>query len=185
MEYANKVDQIYGLYLDATKGFTHNVEFINRIQKDSTNRNPKLTIEYLDTVPFAYGIGHPADVNMVLQHETTQGNYKKRNGDNGANVIVLGHLCIVQLYSYWEDNYRSKIAESMNVKKTELSSDIFGDIRHYRNSIIHHSGIALKEIKKCKLLKWFNEGDQIVLNKNHIQDVIFHVKNEIIGWGKP
>ena len=177
-EFIEKLDEIYGVYLDSVAGFFQNTVLLDRGQQFS-NEKSNLSIAHLDTLPYVYGKGAPEDSNSIVLHESTQGDYKKRNNAGGLNHIVIAHLCLTQIYQYWEDHYRSLIAESAGIKKEELKSDIFGDLRIYRNSIIHHRAIALSEIKKCKILKWHNEGDEIVFNEKQIDEVILNVKIDI------
>lgn len=71
------------------------------------------------------------------------------------------------------------IADCLGIKKPDLKVDIFGDFRLLRHSIIHHRGIALPGIEKCKVLKWFNENDQIALTEDQIKTIIFYVKIQV------
>lgn len=54
-----------------------------------------------------------------------------------------------------------------------------GDLRLLRHSIIHHRGIVHKEVKKCQLLKWFSEGDQVMIDEDKFKEMVFHVKSYI------
>mgnify|MGYP001497793409 CR=1 FL=1 len=71
------------------------------------------------------------------------------------------------------------MSSSLEISKNELMLNIFGDLRYFRQSIIHHRAISLPEMEKCKILKWFNEGDEIILTEEQIQTVIFNVKTEL------
>ena len=88
-------------------------------------------------------------------------------------------MCLVMIYQYWEDRYREEIASSKGIAKDELMSDLFGDIRYFRNSIIHNKGRALREVNNCKILKWFKEKDDIVLNSEKMDHLLDCIKNEI------
>ena len=46
--------------------------------------------------------------------------------------------------------YRTKIAEKNGVVKNDIKSDTMMKLRLIQISIIHHKGIALKYVKKCK-----------------------------------
>ena len=106
-------------------------------------------------------------------------NLRERTAEDGQNYIKIGNLCLAQIYQLWEDKYRNRIATDLGIDRNDLKSDIFGDIRLIRISIMHHHGIALKEIEKTKIFQWFKEGDQIYLNQEIFQDFIDRTIAEI------
>lgn len=177
-QYCEVIDDIYGIYLDATKGFIDNKTQLEVSQLDSINKL-SVTLEYLDSIPFAYGVGDPNISSSYVLHRCTQGEYKIRNDKDGKNFATLGNLCITQLYQYWEDFYRTQIAKSVGLKKNDLNIDIFGDLRLFRHSIIHHQAIALIEIEQCKEFCWFKKGDKINLTERQIEEIIYLLKKEM------
>ena len=91
-------------------------------------------------------------------------------------------MALVSLYQYWEDHYRSQIAEIFNIKKNELIAPIMGDLRLVRISIVHHAGVALKDIEKCEILNWYKEGDEIFIDKIKFEEIVFQIKSLINKW---
>ena len=85
-------------------------------------------------------------------------------------------------YSGWESG------------KSGVKADLMGDFVWMRNDLLHNGGIATKEnTGKCKILKWFNPDDQMVLRLNHVLEFLHHlgvwphglisaVTNRIIHW---
>ena len=59
-------------------------------------------------------------------------------------------MSLISIYQYQEDYYRTKIAEKNGVVKNDIKSDTMMKLRLIQISIIHHKGIALKYVKKCK-----------------------------------
>ncbi|MBV9988400.1 MAG: hypothetical protein JO301_12035 [Chitinophagaceae bacterium] len=177
-EFAEVVDEIYGVYLDATKGFVDNKTQMENIQHDSIAKL-NVTLDHLDNAPMVYGKGPPGQPGTYILHECTQKKYKERNDKNGKNFILLANLCVMELYQYWEDHYRIKISEKIGIERNELKADIFGDIRLFRNSIVHHQGTALPEIEKCKILSWFKRNDKIIILPDLFEEIIYQVKIEI------
>ena len=176
------VDYIYGVYLDATTGFDKLREWFATSQADTLvvlrNTHPELaTIEYLDSVHMIYGKGNPNIPEAIELHRCTQKEYKERNSENGLNFRFLGNMALVSLYQYWEDFHRAQIAKELGVEKVDLKVPIMGDLRLMRISIIHHAGVALKDIENCELLKWYKEGDEIFINKVKFEDIIYQIKN--------
>jgi len=88
----------------------------------------------------------------------------------------MGQVCLIAIFQYWEDYYRGEIAKAIEIEKNDLKSDIFDDLRLIRNSIVHHRGIALKEIEKCTVLNNFKEGNPIILTGNEL-----HVITQLIS----
>lgn len=63
--------------------------------------------------------------------------------------------------------------------KKNLEVDIMGDLKYFRESIIHHGGIAIKNIKKCKILKWYQEGEIINIDKEKFEEIIWRIKDGV------
>jgi len=182
-EFEDVVTSIYGVYLMSIQGFHLLVEELMKIQHMTINRlksaHPeRASIEYLDATPYIFGKGDPNLPNSIELYRCTQGEYKERNSEKGINSRFVGNMCIIAIYQYWEDYFRQKIANLLKrTGKNELTSDIMGDLKILRHSIIHHRGIALREVENCKLLRWFKEGDYIFIDKDMMQYVVFHVKS--------
>jgi len=75
-ELVDRIDQLYGLYLDATMGFDANVTTVEQAQMQ-----PGAS----DDSAFFITDGAPTDPDNVLLHKTTQGEFKKRNRPDGSN----------------------------------------------------------------------------------------------------
>ena len=135
--------------------------------------------EYLDSLPVKYCDGNPNFPSANIFFETTAGDYKTRNGPTGLNYRVIGNMCIIVIYQYWEDQFRPELARLLGRNISDITSDIMGDIRYLRNSIIHHASIALKEIENTKLLQWYKEGDEIFINEDQYKTIISHIQSYI------
>jgi hypothetical protein len=57
-----------------------------------------------------------------------------------------------------------------------------GDVRLLRHSIIHHRGVALKNVEACKLLKWFREGDAMILTPQHFEELIPRMRADLTAY---
>ena len=140
--------------------------------------HPELaSIQYLDSTEYIFGKGDPNLPTSVKLYRCTQGEYKERNSERGMNARFIGNMCVIAIYQYWEDYYRQKIAGFLNrISKNELTSDIMGDLKVLRRSIIHHRGVALQEVENCKLLHWFKKDEEIFIDRNMMQDIVSQVK---------
>lgn len=172
---------LVGVYFDATVGFYRNrigleKDQLRMFEKFHKN-DPNYTLEQLDDAPYMYGEGDPNVSMPEIFHYSIQKEYKQRNSEDGKNYQFIGNMCLITIYQYWEDFYRGELAKSYSIEKDELKSDLFGDIRLIRHSIIHHNSVALEEIVRCKILKWFSPGDKIFIDKAKLLEVIKNIQH--------
>lgn len=178
-EYLAVVDSIHGAYLDAITGFFSLVEEYDAAKAEMLRQRPDIPAEAFDGAALNYGTGHPRQPASRVVHSCTQGEYRQRNAEGGRNHKVMGQLCLAQMFGFWEDCYRDRLAGECGIKRNDVKLDIMGDLRLLRNSIIHHRGIAKKEIEKCKLLNWFREGEEIVLTPQHFEQVVAKLREDL------
>ena len=183
-EFEVVADAIYGVYLDSTTGFTKLREWIQLQQHNILQwlkeTHPELATEdYVKKTKFIYGKGDPNKPESIQLHRCTQKQYKERNDENGLNFLFIGNMTLVSIYQYWEDYYRNKIAEFLGCEKSELVEPVMGDIRLLRHSIIHHGGIATKNVENCEILRWYKEGQEIFIDKHKCEEIIFLIKKMI------
>jgi len=182
-EFEDVVTSIYGVYLMSTQGFHLLSKELTNIQLTTINQfrstHPELaSIQYLDSTEYIFGKGDPNLPTSIKLYRCTQGEYKERNSEKGINFRFIGNMCVIAIYQYWEDYFRQKITNLLNkTNKNELASDIMGDLKILRHSIIHHRSIALKEVENCKLLRWFKKDDDIFIDKNMMEHIVFQVKS--------
>ena len=175
-EFLQIVDDIYGLYLDCVNAiWVFRVKFV-QFQKDNSIKLGK-SIEELDSRKQTFGKGKPFEGKEL--HSCTQGEFKKRTKKNGKDSNLIARLCVVMIYNYWEDYFRQEIAKEKGKEKDELTSDIMGDLRYFRESIIHYRGTAIKKIEKAKILKWFKRGQKINIDEEHFEEIIDKIKEEM------
>ena len=186
-EFEDIVTSIYGVYLMSKQGFQLLVSQLKNLQIIDINKlrstHPeRASVQYFDSRPYMFGklskgsLNLPEKINLL--YKCTQGECKKRNSEKGVNSRFIGNMCVIAVYQYWEDYYRQKIANFLKrTSKNELTSDIMGDLKVLRHSIIHHRGFALKEVEKCKLLHWFKKDDEIFIDRNMMQYIVSQVKD--------
>lgn len=181
-DYFLTVDSVYGTYLDAITGFCALVEEYDAAKSRMMAIRSTIPAEAFDGASFTYGTGHPSRPSSRVVHSCTQGEYRQRNDLGGRNHIVMGQLCLAHIYGFWEDCFRGQIAACCGKQKDDLKLDVMGDIRLLRNSIIHHRGVALKNVEACKLLKWFREGDAMILTPQHFEELIPRMKADLAAY---
>jgi hypothetical protein len=175
------IDQVNGAYLDANAGFRAFREQIIQVQT-AAMASAGMSRENLDAAAVFYGRGHPDAPDAVVQHKITQGQLKRRNLQNGDNSLFLGSMSVVAIYQFWEDRFRNEIASEMNIPRKELEHNLLGDLRLIRIAIVHHGGIAKREIEKCMILKWFKEGDKISINEDKMHELIVQLRSLCSDW---
>jgi len=189
--YIDTVDSIYGVYLDSCQGFQAAIEVFEKSQLETLKRNIKLssqedrnkdihyclTLEDFDSCCMIYSKGNKDDgTYRTLHYCPTQLEYKQRNSPHGGNYKFAGNMAIIAIFEYWESSCRTALAQLHQVKSKQIKPNIFGDLRHLRNSIIHHRGIALPAVSKCKVFNWYDEGDEIFICGDKMEDIVSAIK---------
>lgn len=181
-EFSAKLEEQHTYYLDSVIGFSvlHERIVANQLDVMKFLGNHELaSMDFLDTCTTLYEeISNKDFIPMSKSPVMEQGQVKTRNKENGQNSLILGANCIVTLYSYWEDYLRKEIGIAQGVLKAgaindeasrkvlnqHVVYDIWGDIRHLRNSIVHNTGVANSKITGCKIIKCFKPGDKVELD---------------------
>lgn len=117
-EFPDRIDELYGLYLDTTQGFKANVDTLNKMQEASAHLVSDQAA--LDQLPFFVGRGDPNDPNNVLLHQTTQGQFKPRNPPDGSNHRLLSQYFIVLVYHLWENEGTAEVREEREYSVEEV-----------------------------------------------------------------
>ena len=128
------------------------------VQKQYAACFPKLS--YVD-VPLSLS-GIPFDPNDLLKRE-------------GETEQLAFKGWIEQIYNCtWESQYRNELKDSFEGPDIiQPQTDPIGDLRMVRNDLIHNGGVASAESTgKCRVLKWFEPGDSIILGMRHVFDFL-------------
>jgi len=188
-EFTELWKQLQSFYLDATVGFALIRSHIKAEQKQyrSYIKGTELDSEgFIDTLPFSYKQILSEDFCTSAIHKATQGEVKTRNAPGGANFTILGQLCLVSFYDFWNEYLRREYViakgkldanetnkEIINLALREHAShDLWGDIRHLRNSVVHNQGIATSDVIRCKHINWFRPGDKVVITPKHMRTLL-------------
>lgn len=177
-EFDTVIDDAVGVYLDAKVAMMRYANFLAQAQTQSAAKLG-IPLDQFDCRRVTYGSSDPNDPLSLALHSTTQGELKRRNGKGGRNHVLLGQHFIVELYARWESNYRGQMADVLKREPDSIRSDVFGDLMHMRNSIVHHGGRAIPRITSCRVLTWFGPDDIIDIS----DDERFHsIVTEIRKW---
>jgi len=188
-EFTSKLEALNTLYLDSIAGYSILHKRLLARQEDVKKilgEHEYANTEFQDTCSVIYKHICEKDFIPISRSPVMkQGDMKKRVRENGQNCLLLGNLCIVSAYSYWEEYLRIEIGIAIGVlgkgsKNSEevrkilnqhVKSDFWGDMKHLRNSIIHNNGIACSDMSKCKVIKWFKPGQRINLDYDRTRKI--------------
>ncbi len=84
---------------------------------------------------------------------------------------------LTQVDDSWTEPTRSKTRKAMKRYGVGFpEADVLGDFHKIRNDLVHHRREASKDnAGRCELLKWFEVGQEIVLNMGHVLDFLNHL----------
>jgi len=179
-DFVKFLHQVYGLFLDGSRAFPLLREQIIEAQ-ERIKKTDNIPIADLDRRVCFIGSGNPNNKKeALLYHIASQGEVKERNINDGRNLCFLGNMCLVWIYQLWEDKFRQQVAMEIGYNnKNQLELDIMGEIKKYRESIIHHKGQAKKEAVNNKILNWFKRDEIINIDKAKMKVIITATMNEL------
>ncbi|MCY4530441.1 MAG: hypothetical protein OXD46_15605 [Chloroflexi bacterium] len=92
-------------------------------------------------------------------------------GPNGEAVQLAFKGWVADIFNKWEKS-RAKTRELLGEEGIPVEVECMGDFRHIRHDLIH-SGSATKDHSgKCRVLKWFKPGEQMILTTGHVFDLL-------------
>ena len=177
-EFDTFVVSLHTLYLDSVVGFNalHRrlLAYQNEI-RSVLGACEEASDEFQDACSIDYRnlCGEEFNVESVSPL-MKQGEVKERTAYNGTNYILMGRLCVVYAYAYWETYLRKEVRKALEVSdpaRDPTQHDFWGDMCIMRHAIVHHEGKATSDFKKMKVLKWFKPDDQINLDFDKVKEI--------------
>jgi hypothetical protein len=156
-EYLSLLDRIFGMYVDACMGFEMFGEKI-ALHADPSQHDKR----------FFMGDGDPNPADAKYHHVTTIGSFISRNRRDGENQLLLSQSCIVFIYSIWDTMVRPKYCKGLGRHQGDVTCDIMGDLRQYRNAILHNNA---KLQKPTRRLSFVDVGNIVVLNQSQVREL--------------
>jgi hypothetical protein len=104
---------------------------------------------------------------------------------NGHAYAALSQQWIVLTFAMWEGNFRPRIAKAAGLKPKKIAIDALGDLRHMRNDIAHHLGIATRTNSgRCVSLRWFKRGEVVQMSPEQALEFVRALPgHELVPWG--
>ena len=119
------------------------------------------------------GEGDPNDATAIADYSVTFTELLSWIDPAGHNAKAVRARLIVFAYTLWENVYRPAIEQECDV--VSVDSDAFGDLRLYRNAILHNKA-ALNA--QTKALTVFGKGDPIEPTADQLREVF---KQLVVG----
>jgi len=120
----------------------------------------------------------PQRPDVIHSRIVTADNFIQENSLGGINQRQLSYSIIVFIFTYWEDEIRPRLAEAAKVDPKDVKSEIMGDLRCIRNSILHTKGVFSPEwYGKLVVLKdCFAAGQQIEISYELMHQIFVKIK---------
>lgn len=165
------VEATYGLFMDSRRGWERIAAELHAIIADQVRGG--MSREQAMQLPMAHGEGPPDLANV--RHVSTFAQRLAACSAGGFNEVSLSGLCLVSIYSHWEDRTRGELAKALRVEKGQVKAGLFADVNRMRNALLHAGG-RLDSTKPFEVLKWFKKGDVIVLTPDRFHELTARVR---------
>lgn len=143
-EFLAFVDQQVGMYIDALAGFAgHHTQV--ELQVHRVNRPIEKRIEDGMQVVVWASYEDPTKPDIIHNRIIRAGDYLRANAPGGSNEQQHARAVLIFLFTFWEDQYRPRLASAKNVELNRVKSDVMGDLRIIRHAILHAKGIVRSE----------------------------------------
>lgn len=156
--YLHLLDRIFGMYLDACMGFEMLGERFTQMVAPN---------QYDKRISFGE-IEDPNDPSSKYMHSTTFRKLLLRNRRDSENQLLLSQSSVVFIYSIWDSLFRPQFCAALGKQQHEVQCDIMGDLRLYRNAIVHNN---MKLEKPARRLSFISVGDAVVLTQTQMKEL--------------
>jgi hypothetical protein len=171
-DFMAEVDAVFGFFFDISMACEQARAAIDRLRVAGQKVSDDSPLTYGDGPP----TGTPEDEWRKAFNRTTIGGLKQRMAVGGYDQNKAAETAIVFTFHIWEEKYRGRIS-GKDGKPIE-TSDVMGDLRLIRNSIIHNKGIAKDDVARCKTLTFIKPGEAISFRVEDIFNVITAIRRE-------
>lgn len=180
-EFIDFVNLQVGVYMDAVAGFqghsartsrlVHRVSRAQRVTEDEAGHTTVVYASFED----------PSQPDVIHNRITRAADYIAANSEGGTNYQQHSWAILIFLFTFWEDGFRPRLASAAGVPARDIRSDIMGDLRILRNSILHSKGILTAgEHGKLRMVQsTFRPDATIVVTYEDMHRIFVLVKQDI------
>lgn len=187
-EFIDFVNLQVGVYMNSIAGFSGTkIEMERQVARVLRAQSRKKDARG-DQVITHQSFEDPRSPDVIHSRIVTAESFIQENAIGGINQRQLSYSVIVFIFTYWEDEIRPRLAEAAGVATEEVKSEIMGDLRCIRNSILHTKGVFTPEwYGKLVVLKdCFAVGQQIEISYELMHQIFVKIKQGcaklIFGW---
>ena len=124
-EFEAKLEELHALYLDSVVGYQFLFERLEEFQASHAAILGDVEVakrEFQDTCSIAYSnLGGRDAAPVSMSPLMKQGDLRERIRENSKNYFLLGNLCLVAAYSYWEEYLRIEIGRAFGVLPPDIT----------------------------------------------------------------
>ncbi|MXY38593.1 MAG: hypothetical protein F4160_05475 [Rhodospirillaceae bacterium] len=133
---------------------------------ESVQTAPDLNPESLDFAPC------PLSVALEIRPVNKAPDPASIWGTEGmlAQLAYVGWMA--EIDGAWTKYRESKPHGDSGNLKHGIETELMGDFHKVRNDIVKNGAIAQSKTGNCKVLDWFNKGEQIILKVRHVVDFL-------------
>lgn len=113
--------------------------------------------------------GHPELPTTVAYSKWRLGDLPTVLGVGGTVMSRISQQWVISVYTEWEEHYRALISAAIGLTEP-LKLPMFGDLRCFRNDIVHHRGIATVDNSgRCEVFTdWFQTGETMFFDVHRV-----------------
>jgi hypothetical protein len=177
-EFIDFVNLQVGVYMNSIAGFSGAKMQMERQVARVLRAQSRKRDERGDQVITHQSFEDPKSPNVVHSRIVTADNFIEENSPAGINQRQLSYSVIVFIYTYWEADIRPRLAKAAGKEEKKVTSEIMGDLRCLRNSILHTKGVLTYEWhKKLVILKdCFSLDKQIEISYELMHQIFVKIK---------
>jgi len=175
-EYVIRVNRYFGVYMDAIWGFNLVHKQAEQAEAIRLKNNPQNN-SYMSFRPDNFDPNGPKklsheemedrSINMSTTHEVIQ-----RNLLGGQNTLTTKQMVISSIFDIWDKPYREEIADFLSFEsENDLKIPVLGDLRIFRNSIVHKDGRASSKVRNLEVYKWFSPDEYIDFTHDQMLEI--------------
>jgi len=179
-EYIDFVNQQVGMYTDACSGFAGNKTIVERqVMRISRAVGSKIDNNG-NRIIMRASLEDSSQPDVIHQRIIRAADYIAENSEGGSHEQQHARSIIVFLYTYWEDEIRPRLAKAKGIKTNQIISDIMGDLRILRHTILHTKAIlqVQKHRKLKKLADLFSTEVPLLVSHEKMHKIFILIKQD-------
>jgi hypothetical protein len=127
------------------------------------------------TVSLANG---PPDAPSTVAYSKWQlGELPQLLAGGGEVMTRISHQWVISTFAEWDEHYRPRITEALGLDEP-IGWPPFGDLRHFRNDVVHNRGRASREHsgKAQVFTDWFQRGEAMFFDVFKVAEFMSEVQ---------